>query len=159
MKTKSWGAKLKEPAAVVTGLKTKERVLKEASGSKQLNSKGNMNEETWRESLEMEGDGSEQDEATKVHSETIHHQREWSLIEKKKNRDIWRNALLERLKKENVPVEHWRHHWGDAASMDFRWLIGECAPHGVRVAVIKDLGYNETGKFLFIELMKFYEKG
>ena len=163
-KVKSWATKIKEPAAVVRGLIDKQRFPKETSGLTQQNFKVNMKgvidkEETWRESLDMEGDGSEQDEATKVHSETNNHQRELSLIEKKKNRDIWRNALLERLKKENVPVEHWRHHWGDAASMDFRWLIGECAPHGVRVAVIKDLGYNETGKFLFTELRKFYEKG
>ena len=110
--------------------------------------------ETWSDSLVMESDGSEQEEATKVHSETNQH-RELSLIEKKKNRDIWRCGMLERLKKENAPVEQ----WGDARSGNFRWLISECAPHAVRVAVIKDLGFNGTDKFLFTELRKFYDKG
>ena len=82
-------------------------------------------------------------------------QGELSLIEKKKNREIYRKGMLERVKKENVPVEH----WGDVRSGNFRMLIGECAPHGVRVAVIKDMGYSKVDKFLYKELMKFYDNG
>ena len=80
---------------------------------------------------------------------------ELSLSEKKKYGDIWRKGLLERLEKENVPVGH----WGDTESGNFRCMIGECAPHGVRFAVIKELGFKGTDDYLYNELMKFYDKG
>ena len=82
-------------------------------------------------------------------------QGERSLIEKKKNREIWRKGMLEKVKKGKVPAEH----WGDFRSGNFRELIGDCAPHGVRVAVIKDMGFNEVGEFLHKELMNFYDTG
>ena len=63
--------------------------------------------------------------------------------------------MLERVKKENVPVEH----WADKGSWNFRYIIEECTPHRVRVVVIKDLGCNEVDEFLYKELMKFYDKG
>ena len=77
------------------------------------------------------------------------------LTEKIKNREIWRKGMLERVIKEKVPVEH----WGDQRSENFRCMVGECAPHGVRVAVIKDLGFHEVSEFLYKELMNFYDKG
>ena len=63
--------------------------------------------------------------------------------------------MLERLEKENVPVGH----WGDSESGKFRCVIGECASHGVRFAVIKELGSKGTDNYLYNELMKFYDKG
>ena len=50
-------------------------------------------------------------------------------------------------------------HWGDIESGNFRIMIGECAPHKVRVAVTKDLGFHETSEYLYKELMKFYDDG
>ena len=80
---------------------------------------------------------------------------ESSLSEKKKNRDIWRKGLLDRLEKEIVPVGH----WGDTGSGNFRCMIGECAPWGVRVAVTKDLGCKGVREYLYNVLMKFYDNG
>ena len=60
---------------------------------------------------------------------------------KKTNREIWRKGMLDRVRKENVPVEH----WGTINSGNFKIMIGECAPHGVRVVVVKDLGSHEVG--------------
>ena len=77
-----------------------------------------------------------------------------SSTEKKKNREIWRMGMLERVKKENVPVEH----WGDIKSGNFRCMIGDCAPHAVKVAVIKEMGYHRVDEYLYKEL-KFYDKG
>ena len=62
--------------------------------------------------------------------------------------------MLERLENDKVPVEH----WGDIESGNFRILIGQCAPNGVRVAVIKDLGFKGLGEYLYNELKKFYDK-
>ena len=93
--------------------------------------------------------------ATKVLKEKKELKGKLSLIEMKKNREIWRMGMLERVKKEKVPVEH----WGDKRSGNFRCLIGESAPHGVRVAVTKEMGFHEVGEFLYKELMKFYDKG
>ena len=71
------------------------------------------------------------------------------------NREIWRNDMLERVRNEKVPVEH----WGNVQSGNFRGLIDECTPHWVRVAVIEDLGHEEENDFLYKELMMFYDKG
>ena len=62
---------------------------------------------------------------------------------------------MEKVKKGKVPVEH----WGDVRSGNFRELIGDCAPHGVRVAVIEDMGFHEVGEFLYNELKNFYDNG
>ena len=77
-----------------------------------------------------------------------------SLQEKKWNREIWRKGMLDRVKKENVPFEH----WGTAKSGNFKIMIGECAPHEVRVAVTKDMGFYEVGPWLYKELKKVYDK-
>ena len=77
-----------------------------------------------------------------------------SLLEKKRNKEIWRKGMLDRVKKENVPVEH----WGTVKSGNFEIMIGECAPHEVRVAVIKDMGFYEVDQWLYKELKKFYDK-
>ena len=60
--------------------------------------------------------------------------------------------MLDRVKKENVPVEH----WGTINSGNFKIMMGQCAPHGVRVAVVKDLGCHKVNEWLYKELMKFY---
>ena len=59
--------------------------------------------------------------------------------------------MLERVMKEKAPVEH----WCDANSGNFWSMIGECAPHGT---IIGDQGYQESGDYLYKELMKFYDK-
>ena len=87
--------------------------------------------------------------------ETKKLQGELSLIEKKRNREIWRKGMLDRVKKEEVPVEH----WGTVKSGNFKIMIGECAPHRVRVAVGKDVGFHKADQWLYEELMKFYDKG
>ena len=74
--------------------------------------------------------------------------------EKKRNREIWRKGLLDRVSQEKVLVEH----WGTINSGNFKIMIGECAPHAVRVAVVKDLGSHEVDEWLYKELMKFYDK-
>ena len=80
-------------------------------------------------------------------------QGERGLVEKKKNKEIYRNGMLERVMKAKVPVEY----WGDIRSDNFLVLIGECAPHRVRVAVIEDMGFHEVQKYLYNELKRFYE--
>ena len=85
--------------------------------------------------------------------ERIKPQGELSLYEKKKNKEMWRNGVLERVKKEKVPVEYWDRN------RNFRGLIADCAPQGVRVAVIKDLGYEETIDYLYKELLISYDTG
>ena len=47
-----------------------------------------------------------QEEATKVNQEKIRMQQELSLREKKKNREIWRMGMLDRVKKENALGRH-----------------------------------------------------
>ena len=74
--------------------------------------------------------------------------------EKKRNREIWKKGMLDRVKKENVPVEH----WGTINSGNFKIMMGDCAPHRVRVAVVKDMGGQEVNEWLYKELMKFYDK-
>ena len=56
--------------------------------------------------------------------------------------------MLDRVKKENVPVEH----WGSIMSGNFKVMIGKCAPPGVRVALVKDLGRHEVDEWLYNEL-------
>ena len=85
--------------------------------------------------------------------EKIKPQGELSLYEKKKNKEMCRNVVLERVKKEKVPVEYWDRN------RNFRELIADCAPHGVRVAVIEDLGYEETIDYLYKELLSSYDTG
>ena len=111
--------------------------------------------ETWSDNLERDGDVSAWEEATKNKQETNLLQADLSITEKKKNRDRWRKGMLESLMKEKVAVDY----WGDVNSENFRDMLADCAPHGVRVAVIKDLGFKGTDTFLFTELMKFYDKG
>ena len=82
-------------------------------------------------------------------------QGELTLVEKKMNRAIWRKCVLERVKKEKAPVEY----WGDVRSGNFRILIGDSAPHWVRLAVTEDMGFHESYKYLYKELMMFYENG
>ena len=77
-----------------------------------------------------------------------------SLNEKKRNREIWRMGMLDRVKKENVPVEH----WGSIRSGNFKIMIGQCAPSRVRIAVVKELGSHKVDEWLYKELMKFYDK-
>ena len=77
------------------------------------------------------------------------------LMKKKMNREIWRNDMLERVRKEKVPVEH----WGDVQSRNFRGLIEECTPQWVRVAVREDLGKQQRNNYLYKELRKCYDKG
>ena len=62
---------------------------------------------------------SAQEEATKDKQETVREQQEPSLMEKKKNREIWGIGMLERLKKAIVAVEH----WGDTGSENFWSMI------------------------------------
>ena len=87
--------------------------------------------------------------------ETKKLQGELSLIEKKRNREIWRKGMLDRVKKEKFPFAH----WGTLKSDNFKIMIAECAPHAVRVAVIEDMGFHEVDIWLYQELLKFYEKG
>ena len=95
-----------------------------------------------------------QEEEINVQQKTKQLPGELSLIEKKKNREIWRKGMLERVKKEKVTAEH----WGTIKSGNFKIMIGECAPHKVWVAVIKDMGGHEVDQWLYKELMKFYDK-
>ena len=111
--------------------------------------------EIWSDNLDGDVDVSVQKEVANDKQETNMLQRDLSLTEKKKNREIWRKGMLEWVKKEKVAVEH----WGDVKSGNFRCMIGDCAPHGVRVAVIKDMGFHSVDKYLYKEMMKFYDKG
>ena len=95
-----------------------------------------------------------QEEAFKTEQEKKKAKVKLSLIEKEMNREIWRMGMLDRVKKEKVPVEH----WGSINSGNFKILIGECAPHAVRVAVVKDLGGQKLNEWLYQELMKYYDK-
>ena len=111
--------------------------------------------EFWSDNLDGDGDVSAQEEATKDKLKTNMRQGDLSLTDKIKKREIWRKGLLERVKKENVPVDY----WGDVKSGNFRDMFPECAPLGVRVAVIKEMGFQEVTEYLYKELMKFYDKG
>ena len=95
-----------------------------------------------------------QEEVIKNNGEKKKLQGELSLIEKKRNREILRMGMLEWVKKEKLTAEH----WGTIKSGNFKIMIGECAPHKVWVAVIKDMGGHEVDQWLYKELMKFYDK-
>ena len=111
--------------------------------------------DTWSDSEDRDGDVREQDEATTELQETNSQQRETTVIEKKRNREMWRDAMLERLRKLKLPLEH----WGNVGSGNILSMVRGCAPEGVRKAVIEDLGDHGTGEYLYKELMKFYEEG
>ena len=104
--------------------------------------------------LEGDGDVSLPEQDIKDKQETKKLQGELSLIEKKRNTEIWRKGMLDRVKKEKVAVEH----WGTIRSGNFKCTIGEYAPHGVRVAVVKDLGSNWVAQWLYKQLVKYYDK-
>ena len=57
--------------------------------------------------------------------------------------------------KKKVPMGYWE----DFGSGNFQGLISGCAPHDVRMAVIKDMGYNEADEYLYKEMKRYYEKG
>ena len=69
------------------------------------------------------------------------------------NREIWRKGMLERVRMEKKPFEHWGH----MKSGNFKIMIGECAPTDVRRAVVKEMG-QQVDAFLWEELLKFYGK-
>ena len=71
------------------------------------------------------------------------------------NREIWRNGMLERVRKEKQPFEHWGH----IKSANFKIMIGACAPRAVRIAVLKEMGLQQVDVFLWEELLKYYGKG
>ena len=80
---------------------------------------------------------------------------ELSLDEGKKNREIWRKGMLERLRKQKVP----RGHWEDVGSGNFQGLMSFSAPFEVRMAVLKDMGKNEVDEWLYQEMKRYYDIG
>ena len=85
----------------------------------------------------------------------IDHQETKEKEDKERNRQFWRRVMLERVMREKVAAEH----WDTFESRNFKWLIEECAPQGLRKAVIKDMGFHKVLQWLHKELMKFYDKG
>ena len=82
-------------------------------------------------------------------------QGDFSITEKKKNRERWRKGMLESVIKEKIAVEYRR----DFNSENFLDMFAKWAPHEDRVAVINELGFQGACEYLYKELMKFYDKG
>ena len=90
-----------------------------------------------------------------IQQETSWPKGELSLDEGKKNREIWRKGMLERLRKQKVP----RGHWEDVGSGNFQGLMSFSAPFEVRMAVLKDMGKTEADEWLYQEMMRYYDTG
>ena len=73
------------------------------------------------------------------------------------NREIWRQGMLDWVRKEKRPFEYWGH----IKSGNFKIMIGDCAPTDVRRAVVKEMkeSSQRVDVFLWEELLKFYGKG
>ena len=72
-----------------------------------------------------------------------------------KYREIWRKGMLDRVRKEKRPFEHWGH----IKNGNFKIMIGECAPGAIRIAAVKEIGSQQVDVFLWEELLKYYGKG